>query len=107
MASLKKFALAIFQGIKSVLRYILFVLIALDQLLNTILGGYPDETLSASAWTGEQQGKLLPRLFRPLIDLLAYPFERDHCRKAAESESLGLQLPNTYFRKSKGGALRE
>lgn len=74
-------------------RYILNLLIALDQLINTLIGGYPDETLSASAWLGEQQGKMIPRIMRPVIDFLFIPFERDHCRKAFEAERRGVQLP--------------
>ena len=103
MASLRALLYAVDKKAYAFQRYILFILIALDQLFNTILGGYPDETLSASASIGEQQGKLLPRIFRPIIDFLAKPFEKDHCRKAAESESLGLQLPDIYLRKKTNG----
>lgn len=77
-------------------RYILNVLIAVDQLVNALIGGAPDETLSASAWKGEQQGRLLPRVFRPLIDLLFYPVQRNHCRKAYEAELNREQLPVSY-----------
>ena len=50
---------------------LLNVLIALDQLayeLVTLGAGSPDETLSAAAWRTEQKGRLLGRIFRPLID---------------------------------------
>ena len=72
------------------------IAIALDQFLFVLvcLGGvYPDETASSAAWRLEQQGRWQGRLFRPAIDLLFYPFQRDHCRKAYESEKRGLQLP--------------
>ena len=75
------------------------VLIALDQLVYVLLtlgAGSPDETLSAAAWRTEQSGKLGGRIFRPLIDLLFMPIERDHCRKAYEAERLGRQLPEEY-----------
>ena len=78
---------------------ILNTLIAIDQLayvLLTLGAGSPDETLSAAAWRTEQAGKLGGRIFRPLIDLLFWPAERDHCRKAYESERLGHQLPKEY-----------
>lgn len=78
---------------------ILNILIALDQLayvLLTLGAGHPDETLSAAAWRTEQTGKLGGRIFRPLIDLLFCPLEREHCRKAYESERLGRQLPPEY-----------
>ena len=77
-------------------RYVLNLLIALDQLVNTLIGGAPDETLSASAWIGERQGKLLPRIFRPMIDLLFLPFERDHCQRAYQAEVDRTQLPAIY-----------
>lgn len=75
------------------LRYILNVLIAADQLVNTLIGGYPDETLSAAAWLGERDGKLGGRIFRPIIDALFLPFERDHCKRAFESEFQFTQRP--------------
>ncbi len=44
----------------------------------------------------EQEGRILGRIFRPLIDLLARPWERDHCRTAFESERLQRHLPKEY-----------
>lgn len=79
-----------------VIRYALHLLIAIDQLVNALIGGFPDETLSAAAYSGELQGKILPRFFRPFIDLLFMPFESDHCRKAYEAERKRLQLPEGY-----------
>lgn len=73
--------------------YLLNVLIAFDQLINTLIGGYPDETLSASAWLGEQQGRIIPKIMRPVIDFLFLPFESDHCRRAYESELNHTQRP--------------
>ena len=67
-------------------QYILRVLIAGDILVNVIVGGKLHETLSASAWLGEQQGKILPCFFRPVIDFLFYPFEKNHCSQAYHSE---------------------
>lgn len=78
---------------------LLNVMIALDQLayvLLTLGRGSPDETLSAAAWRTEQEGHILGRIFRPLIDLLARPWERDHCRKSFESERNGRHLPKEY-----------
>ena len=78
---------------------ILNLLIALDQLawvIITLGKGYPDETISAAAWRMEQQGKIAGRVFRPLVDLLFRPIERDHCRKAWLSEVQRSQLPSAY-----------
>lgn len=66
--------------------YILRVLIAADRTLNVILGGKLNETLSASAWRGERKGLFFPCIFRPVIDFLFWPIERDHCRLAYEAE---------------------
>ena len=87
-------------------RRILNVLIALDQLLYVLLtlgAGSPDETLSAAAYRTEQAGKWLGRVFRPLIDALFLPFERDHCETAYLSELRGLHLPPEYHREDAKG----
>ena len=78
---------------------ILNLLIALDQLawvIITLGKGYPDETISAAAWRMEQHGKLAGRVFRPLVDLLFLPIEKDHCYKAWLSEVQRSQLPSAY-----------
>ena len=75
------------------------LLIALDQLAYVVLtlgAGHPDETLSAAAWRTEQKGRWLGRIFRPLIDMIFWPIERDHCRMAFESERLRRHLPKEY-----------
>ena len=74
------------------LSYIKSVLIALDQLVNTVCGGWPDETISSRAWRWELAGaRSWPR---KLIDGLALIFgDRDHCRESFENERLGRQLP--------------
>ena len=72
--------------------------IAVDQLLYVLLtlgAGSPDETLSAAAWRWEQAGKLLGRIFRPLIDALFW-FDPKHCRTSFESEVNRLHLPKEY-----------
>ena len=78
-------------------QYLLNVAIALDQFLNALCGGSPDETLSAAAWRTEQKGRWLGRIFRPLIDLIFALFEKDHCRKSYESECNGRHLPKEYM----------
>lgn len=73
--------------------YILRVLIAGDRLVNVILGGKLNETLSASAWAGEQQGKFFPCIFRPIIDFIFWPVERDHCLQSYRAEDCYRQQP--------------
>ena len=73
--------------------------IAIDQLMYVLLTlgeGSPDETLSAAAWRTEQAGKLGGRIFRPVIDLLFLPLERNHCYRAYMAERQGAQLPKEY-----------
>lgn len=66
------------------------VLIALDQLANALLNGWPDETLSSRAWRWEQNG--IRSWPRRTIDMLFF-FDPDHCRESFESERTGRQQP--------------
>ena len=66
------------------------VLVAVDQLVNALLAGWPDETLSSRAWRWEQNGvRSWPRRF---IDRLFF-WEQDHCYQSYISEREGRQLP--------------
>lgn len=74
--------------------YAFRVLLGFDQLLTTILGGWPDESLSSYAWRLEKAGKRGGKIFRPVIDwIFGLWGDSDHCRKAYESERLRLQVP--------------
>lgn len=73
--------------------------IALDQLAWVILTlghGSPDETISAALYRMESQDKLAGKLFRPFVDLLFRPFEREHCKLAYHAEHSKSQLPESY-----------
>ena len=66
------------------------VLIAIDQLFNTLLGGYADETLSSRAYRLElERGRSWGRKF---VDTLLW-FDKDHCKESYESEIERRQLP--------------
>ena len=65
--------------------YILQVLIAIDQLINTIFGGWADETLSARAH------REMPRLER-IIDTIFF-FQPQHCLKSYLAEKARMQSP--------------
>lgn len=54
------------------------MLIALDQLLNTLLRGDPDETISSRAY--RQRWRIVP-----LLDAVFW-FDPDHCRTSFEAE---------------------
>ena len=65
------------------------ILIALDQLINAIFNGWPDETLSSRAHRWRRDGK------RPWIaDAIdALFFDSRHCHDSYLSERTGRQLP--------------
>lgn len=66
------------------------VLIALDQFINALFGGWPDETLSSRAWRWQATGKRIwPRV---VIDAL-FCWEGNHCYESYLSEREGRQLP--------------
>ena len=75
------------------LDYLFRLAIAIDQLLNVaICDGEPDETMSSNAYRMHRNGGRWGFL-KWVIDLVASPFERDHCYKAFQSELLRLHLP--------------
>ena len=66
------------------------ILVAVDQLVNALLAGWPDETLSSRAWRWEKDGvRAWPRR---LIDRLFF-WEEEHCYQSYQSEREGRQLP--------------
>ena len=69
----------------TVSQYCFNVLIAIDQLANTILGGYPDETISSRVYRYSEINRCA-RIMRVLLDFLFRPWGRDHCKQAYESE---------------------
>ena len=65
--------------------------IAIDQLINTIFGGWADETISSRAWRKRGDGNGWAML-RQVIDALFF-WQKYHCREAYESEKHRLQCP--------------
>jgi hypothetical protein len=80
--------------------YFFHILVALSQLGNTLLGGYPDESMSARAWRTGRAGKVPGAFTRPLIDFLFVVItlgrDKHHCRTAYESELRRKQLHPHY-----------
>lgn len=78
------------------------VFIAFDQLVNTLIPpldgtiGYADETLSARCYRAHRDGKVLGRMFMPLIDLLFFWQGPDHCRNAYIKEFERKNHPEEY-----------
>ena len=66
------------------------VLIAFDQLLNALFGGWPDETLSSRAYRWDNDGvRSWPK---KVINALFF-WEKNHCLSAYTNEREGRQLP--------------
>ena len=68
--------------------YILRVLIAFDQLVNALIGGNPDETLSSAAYRAEKAGGLWG-FWRPVIDFIFQPLQSNDCFNAYLAEKYG------------------
>ncbi len=72
------------------------VLIAVDQVLNTVVWlpgdgfGFADETLSARAWRLRAQSNAWR-----VIDAIFF-WQQQHCRQAYESEQQRRHLPQEY-----------
>ena len=66
------------------------VLIAVDQFLNALCCGWPDETLSSRCWRWDRDG--VRHWPRRLVDALFF-WEKAHCRESYESEQLRMQMP--------------
>lgn len=65
--------------------YLHDLLVACDQLLNALLGGWPDETLSSRCWRWHIGGvRSWP--CRCLDKVAAWLGDKDHCRTSYESE---------------------
>ena len=65
--------------------------IAIDQLINTLFGGWADETISSVAWRKRHEGKGWA-ILRRVIDTLFF-WQETHCRSAYESERQRRHLP--------------
>lgn len=65
-------------------------LIAIDQALNVLLGGWPDETLSARCWRCRSAQPYTT--LRAVIDGLFF-WQKAHCASSYESERLRMQSP--------------
>ena len=70
-------------------RWLLQVLIAVDQLINALLWGFADETLSARAWRMQHRSRRWG-FARRLFDALLGP---EHCFESYISERLRAQSP--------------
>lgn len=68
--------------------------LAIDQLANTLLGGWADESLSSRAYRAHRDGTRWGWL-RRVIDALFF-WEADHCHQSYLSEFNRSQLPPEF-----------
>ncbi len=73
--------------------YMTKVAIALDQLLNALLGGYPDESLSARAFRWDRDGRR--RWPKKIINAMFF-WMSDHCYSAYHCEQELRHFPPEY-----------
>lgn len=77
------------------------ILIAIDQLINTLIGGKADETLSARAHRMREKKQRVWGWTADAIDLLFFwqkddQGQRNHCHRSYLSEVNRSQLPKHY-----------
>lgn len=73
--------------------YVWNILIGFDQLVNTLLGGAPDETLSSRAWRLKDASRFWG-LARRFIDALFF-LQEEHCKQAYLAEVNRTQIDLT------------
>lgn len=69
------------------------ILVAVDQLINAVLKGWPDETLSSRCYRLRRDGVM--SWPANVIDALFF-WEEEHCEASYESEKEHRQLPPEF-----------
>jgi hypothetical protein len=70
-------------------QYFWNILIAIDQFINTICGGDPDETISSRLGKWHQEGiskKSFRLIIYKVINVIVELFQRDHFKKSIEED---------------------
>lgn len=69
-------------------RYLLNLLIAIDQGWNAFLGGNPDETISSRVGKSAEEGSRFGVLCEKIIDWLFFKLTKEinHCRNSIERD---------------------
>lgn len=75
----------------SIKTYTVNVLIGIDQLANTLINGYPDETLSSRCYRNSKK-YWYANAARICLDFVFRPFGKEHCKTSYESELNRKQL---------------
>ncbi len=78
------------------MNYLKANLIAIDQLVNTLCGGWPDETLSSRVYRhAVLEGKARWRYPYRCINAVFF-WQQDHCRGAYQRERTRRHLPENF-----------
>lgn len=80
------------------LTYVMRVLIVLDQTLNTLIGGSPDETLSSRTYRRAKLDKQPKKgwvLFHTFVDTLFF-FQSNHCYESYKVELAHLHADTDF-----------
>ena len=80
--------------------YLYNLAVMLDQAVNTILCGFPDETISARAYRRASDGIRWGIVARKVIDTIFF-FDPNHCYESYKSEHHRRQMPPEYREKLK------
>lgn len=72
------------------MQYLRNLLIAIDQWINTLFAGWPDETLSSRCYRLDRDG--LKHWPKKLVNGLFF-WQKDHCRSSYENELKRMQCP--------------
>ena len=87
-------------GSFSIGRWVLQLLIVLDQAFNVLLTpfnrtAWADETMSARAYRADRDGRIWGRVLRPIIDFIFswQCVEGGHCKWSYDGERTRKQLP--------------
>lgn len=82
---------------KRFLRVILLLLISLDRLVNALLLGSIQETLSSRAYRMRVKGQPIWGWTANFIDLLFSPLQRDHCHQSFLAEARWRANPASFW----------
>lgn len=77
-------------------RYFLHVLIALDQFLNAVTGGFADETLSSRIYREARAGRRGWVAAEKCVNHLFF-WQDGHCRRAWLRERARAHFPSGFF----------
>lgn len=69
-----------YHGVSNMKKYFWNVLVSLDQLGNTLLGGYPDETISSRLAKLKRKGNKVGVIGCKILDKI----DKGHCEKYIE-----------------------